>query len=132
MTARLPSAAVMFRRLLHQRVRWSMRGHQKRTRLCPRKTLLAMLEDDEIDDDEEEVMASPPAASKAASSDVPTGSAAVGADDVAVMSKLAAPCWIYGKHPPKRTTGCFLIRPCSDFDLGVNASREGLIENCSV
>ena len=73
--------------------------HDKRPRHCPEDMveLLAMLEEDEIDD-EEEVQPSPPAAASETSAE-----SAVGADDVAVMSKFTALRWIYGKHPPKRT-----------------------------
>ena len=57
-----PSAAASFRRLLHQRVGWSMRGSQKTVSARGRHELSAMLEEDEADDEEEEEASPPPSA----------------------------------------------------------------------
>ena len=69
-------------------------GHQKRTLLCPRKTvqLLAMLEEDDIDDEEEDVRASP---SRLRVQSAQTMWQSRANSRLCVVSN--------GKHPPKRT-----------------------------
>ena len=78
-----------------QRLWWSMRGHQKRTRFCQMVGPLAMLED-EMHNEEAEVQGSPP---PAASRAVPGASA----EEVAVMSIFAVLRCVQGRYPQKQT-----------------------------